>query len=341
MCLKQGNLRTYINQVCNRTIRPLADHRGHRYSHQSVHNQLISVDGEQHSRVNSVAGLLREYEFTDSQIQSVLKSIGRYIAEENGLNKSTIRATIDSWNRCLKPPKLKAKQWDKISPEDIDYDLSVDLNQVLSKIEPKLLLINANAVEHRIESIKQLAVFGGARDLWRVLVYAPNGYYLQSWSDFLKKYHYLNFRVLEWLLDKKDKDNLHPHPLIRNARVMELPFETIRCRYLFAKRTGLKTNCINNKLSNEDKTKIDLRALMLLPIDKYLKLVAQNCSIEEYSALEALLNEMPPEEEEQLIEDIIELTVPHQRSVKTVTTEEKNVRLNNTENNFQIINQID
>ena len=308
----------------------------------SCDNQVLPDDYWHNSRVKTIVSLLRDYDFTDRQIDCVFKKIGKYVVEENGLNSKAMTETIDCWRSSIKAPKLRPNQWDKISPEDIDYDMSVDLNHVLSQIEPKLLLINANAIEHRIKNIKELAIFGGSRDLWRALVYAPNGYYLQSWPDFLKKYHYLNFRVLEWLLDKKDKDNLHPHPLIRNARVMELPFESIRSRYLFAKRTGLKTISINHKLSNQEMSAIDLKALLLTPIDKYLKLVTENlCSVEEYSALETLLNDMPPDEEEQLIEEIVELTVPVTRDFNKLTNQQKKDNYRSMKNNYQIISKIE
>ena len=290
------------------------------------------------SKTKKIVSLLREHHFNDIQIDSIFNSIGKYIIEEKDINDELMRETIECWNSCLRPPQLRAKQLDKLNAEDIDYDMSVDFNHVISRIEPKLLLINANAILYRINNIKQLSIIGGSRDLWRVFVYAPNGYYLQSWTDFLKKYHYLNFRVLDWLLDKKDKDKLHPHPLIRNARVMQLPFDTIRCRYLFAKRTGLKTVGISNKLSKrEEISKIDLKALLLTSIELYLKLIAPNCSSEEYLALEALLNEMPTEEDEQIIEDMIELTASHNKNFKKRVN---HLREDQT-TNYQIITPFD
>jgi hypothetical protein len=287
-------------------------------------------------KIEKIVSMLSEYDLSEKQINSIIKRIGNYLVNENQLNANVIRETIDCWKTSVKPPKLRANQLDKIMAEDIDYDMTVDFNTVVSKIEPQLLLMNSNAITQRINYIKDLGITGGSRDLWRVFVYAPKAYYMQSWTDFLKKYHYLNYRVLEWLLDKKDKNNLHPHPLIRNAKVMELPFDTIRCRYLFAQRTGLKTVSVVNKLSNiENIKKIDLRALMLTPIDKYLKLIAPNCTIEEYNAFETLLNEREPEEDEQIIEDIVELTFTNRFSHSNKSN--KKQFNENLETNYQII----
>ena len=303
-------------------------------------NQMNSKDLYLNPKIKKTVSMFREFDLNEKQIDSILKTIGNYIIEEKDLDHKVMKDTIECWQYYLNPPKLRANQLDKLNPEDIDFDMSVDLNYVISGIEPKLLLINANAIEFRINYIKDLPIIGGSRDLWRVFVYAPNGYYLQSWTDFLKKYHYISYRIIEWLLDKKDKNRLHPHPLIRNAKVMELPFDTIRSRYLFAKRTGLKTISNNKFTTIEDTSKIDLKTLLLAPIETYLKQIAPNCSIEEYIALENILTEMPAEEEEQIIEDMVELTASRNKNFKKGSSFRKN-REEIIEKSYQIISPIE
>ncbi|XP_054161540.1 uncharacterized protein LOC128959573 [Oppia nitens] len=300
--------------------------------HLSQFSQLKS-----HSKIQSVVSLLNQYNFNDHQIDAIIQSIGKYIAEDKQLNHVVIKDTIDCWRSKLRPPTLRTNQLDKVNAEDIDFDMSVDFNHVVSKIEPKLLLMNANAIDFRYDNLLNIGIMGGNRDMWRVFVYAPNGYYLQDWTEFLKKFHYLNHQILVWLLDKKDVNNLHPHPIVRNSKVMELSFEEIKTRYLFAYRTGLKSVTTNKLLTNiKESNKVDLRALMLTPIEKFLKIIAPNCTPEEYFALQTLISENPIEEDEQIIEDVVELTLPKMKHMK------KNLNPNDLQQNlenFQIISK--
>src|SRR2546422_859266 len=107
-----------------------------------------------HPKTKRVVSLLQEFELNDNQIKRIVDTIGKYIVEEKDLSEEAMRETIECWHSLLRQPALRANQLDKYSPEDIDFDMSVDFNHVVSRIEPKLLLMNANAIEYRIQCLQ-------------------------------------------------------------------------------------------------------------------------------------------------------------------------------------------
>lgn len=275
---------------------------------------------ENNDKMKKIFNMLSAYDYTEKQINAIFESIGQYIVDEPKLNDKAIRDCIDCWANNMHPPKLKPNQLDKFNLEDIDYHMAIDLNTVLSEIEPKLLLMTPESIETRTGKIMDLGIILSSKDLWRIFVYAPRGYYLQNWNDLLKKYYYLNFIVLEWLFDKKQKENLYLHPLVRNSKILELDFGHIKGRYLFARRTGFKTVSIVNTLKSvSNEKKVDLSDLMLTSVDEYLQLIAPKCTDEEYRVFEQIVNEKEDDDEEKTIDELIEVDqLQHTKSKDTI-----------------------
>jgi hypothetical protein len=73
---------------------------------------------------------------------------------------------------------------------------------------------------------------------WSVFVQAPSAFFLQDWSEFNRKFYYLQHRVMAWLIDVHDEPFPTPHPCIRHAKVFELSYEILKSRFEFAIKAG-------------------------------------------------------------------------------------------------------
>lgn len=155
-----------------------------------------------------------------------------------------------------------------------------------------------DAIVERNEQLKSINLIRGQKDLWILVTTSPAGYYLQDWAEILRKHYYINFKILPWL-ELTDDSGLHP--LVRSPRVIELPFNEIKTRFLFTQRAGFK------ELYSQYFSKVNLTTLLYIPVDEFLRLHAPHCTYEEYKALEKLNTTELGEEDDQIFEQLIQL----------------------------------
>jgi hypothetical protein len=160
-------------------------------------------------------------------------------------------------------------------------------------------------MENRIKRLQGVGFMSGANDIWRVFVFAPRGYFLQDWVEFKRKYNYMQFRVMEWLLAGNKDKYPTPHPFVRYAKVFEQSYDHIKARFLFALKTGLSAPSITAKIGHDVKP-IDLKVLLLDELHDYLKFVAPFCSEEEYLVFEQMAQDMN-DEEDDIIQELCDL----------------------------------
>src|SRR5699024_3339209 len=129
---------------------------------------------------------------------------------------------------------------------------------------------------------------------------APAGYYLQDWNEFLRKYYYLTYKVLPWLEPKIAHDAVNP--LLKCPPVMEHTFNTIKTRFIFVQRTGFKSS-----LGGKNPRQVNLKTLIMCPVNEFLYKFSPHCTLEEYNALEKLNAHSTGEEDDKLFEDLVEL----------------------------------
>lgn len=259
------------------------------------------------SRLQSIVKCLENYQFTRDHLEMVFEQVGSVLIENEKITSNTIEETIECWKSVVKLPNLRQNQLDKVSRKDYDLHDIVDFRFVVSEIEPYVLLMPAEAITHRIDNLLKIGVIHGKTDFWRLLCYAPRAWYLQEWVSFMKKIHYLNFYVYEWLYSKKQDFELYPHPFVRFAKVLEFPYEEIRARHLFATRTGLKVASTASKLGVADfLNRIDLGTIYNPNVQEYLDLIAPHCRFEEYEVFVRLL-ETEHDRGSDIIDELIEL----------------------------------
>ena len=132
---------------------------------------------------------------------------------------------------------------------------------------------------------------------WTVFISAPAAFFLQDWAEFNRKYYYLQHRVMEWMIDVHHNPFPTPHPCVRYPAVFELPYETLKSRFEFALKTGLKSPVAAMKDSSTKKNKIDVQSLFLYPLEDYLTTIAPAVTEEEYYVFERMVEEYPDEED--------------------------------------------
>lgn len=260
---------------------------------------------ERSPRDKDLVALLTSQHFSDGQIDKVLShlSVERF---RSANDLKTIEAAIVFWKSCLKPPRLKP---DQFFPEEITPDTRykfVNVNHILSSVDPDLLLICPDAMKLRIDKFRSIGFMAGINDVWQVFATAPRGYFLQDWTEFQRKYMYLQFRVMEWIIDSKKEKYPTPHPLVEHAQVFEMSYEHIKARFQFAVKTGFKSVTTSTKVENTPKM-LSLGRLMLTDLEDYLALVAPYCTEEEYLVFEQMVADAEDEDDE-IIDDLTELT---------------------------------
>lgn len=238
--------------------------------------------------------------------------------------KNTLKAIEDAvmfWNNSVGPPK----KFSSVPVEDIvDYN-TANVNYVLSNIEPDLLLADPEAMRHRIKLLRNVGFLSGAGDIWRVFVGAPRAYFLQDWTEFIRKYYYVEHRMMEWLLVKRGERYPVPHPLVKHPKILNAPYEHIKTRHLFAVKTGLKEISVTNKLDRNLSEQINLGKLILTNNTDYLKYVAPFCSEEEYLVFEQYIADLN-DEEDSLINELSELAAQDVVNLKLKDQEKLKVK---------------
>lgn len=79
---------------------------------------------------------------------------------------------------------------------------SVTINKTLLDVAPDLLFIDVDLMKKRLEKFSQ---FGFINNLDRFFIFreSPYGWFLQDWEQFTKKYSYIQFRIMPWLMERE------------------------------------------------------------------------------------------------------------------------------------------
>lgn len=223
---------------------------------------------------------------------------------------------IDAWNNEMTSLTVKGETFDKpfitataSAPNSLDLGFKIDMNMILAEREPNLLNIRPDMIGVRKEKILNLGLVYNVGELWKLLYFAPAGFFLQDWTELTKKFFYVEHNILTWLYDKHERKALSCHPMVSNALVSEKSFDHIRARFLFAQRTGYKA-LVNNLKVELSGDLIGLRELILEDNESFIRKIAPNVTLEEYNCLVDLIKNSPERESDddaKIYEQLAEL----------------------------------
>lgn len=222
--------------------------------------------------------------FSENQSEVLLDYLKPYLQKDS---PQIICSSLECWRK-----NLRSKENDNVKNEQRFID-------VFMTKEPRLLLVKPEYIFQRMEQIKSLDLVRGKNDLWTLFLKAPSGYYLQDWKEFLRKYYYITYKILPWLQPSVKADALNP--LFVCPPVIELSFNIIKTRFLFAQRTGFQASGVTNQ------SPVNMYTLFLIPVNEFLKIYSPFCSLEEFNALEKLHSYSAGEEDDKLFDDLVEL----------------------------------
>lgn len=138
--------------------------------------------------------VFKDFSFSGSQIYSINKFLKK-IDYSQEFNTSDLTEALNFWNSVIQiDPYLTI---DRAS----NRNEKINVNSVLTQ-HPELILINVKEMDARVKKLKELGMFTGTRDIFRVFAIAPKGFFLQDWQDVLKKFYYIQYRIINWLIDK-------------------------------------------------------------------------------------------------------------------------------------------
>lgn len=264
------------------------------------------------SLLNNVRAVLAQRWFTDAQIEKIIPRLrDEYIKEPEVLHEN-----IDTWNIIMRsisdipnqpsdlltiPPTAKPPSKTHL------YSSQVDMNTILSDVEPDLLLLCPDKLKQRHKRILGLGIVTNLAESWTVLFNAPRGYYMQDWVELTKKIYYIEHRLIDFLLDKNERKTLKIHPLVRHAASVESDFDHIRTRYLFASRCGYQS--LSHMYSIQSALERPTLGDLILSSDaEFLKKFTPFCSEEEYSSFANLIkNHDQDEDDADIFEKLADL----------------------------------
>lgn len=242
-----------------------------------------------------IRNILLERSFNNSQIEKVLPTLDPRYAREPNL----LADTIDCWNQIMSTAKLAPNE-DSEKPLNCIPNVAAppgncpisrfgtNMTNILADVEPALLRMTPKTLVQRNEQIKGLGIIKNTSEHWLVLYNAPRGFYLQGWADLAKKIMYVDHNLTDLLYTRKDLKEMSVHPLVRSAKIVEQDFDFIRTRYLFASRVGFKELTQFYEIGNAN-TRINIGDIVLSDDERYLKLFAPHCSMEEYKSFAKLI----------------------------------------------------
>lgn len=271
-----------------------------------------------------------------------VRKIVLYFRDRNSIytvDPTAIKPTFDFWIQSVKPPKErniddhseesvpssdipsqqkfyqistksttdKLRSGDEVEEENdtFEYDYrKTEVRTILAK-NPILLLANPQAMNRRLARLNDLGILSGKNDIWTIFHFAPVAFFLQDWAEFLRKFYYVQFRIMEWLVDRRRDPFPTPHPAIKYARIFDLPYHVIKARFEFAIKSGLKSPTILSKIKPEAKT-LELGDLLLSPLPLFLKVVTPGLNEEEYNLYEKYIEEKD-DPEDRMIEEMAKL----------------------------------
>lgn len=263
---------------------------------------------------DGVRKILKERLFNERQIENILP----HLQDEYIQKPDYLREIIDTWNLVMSKqagPKGHdhrgiAGQVPAVAKPSESFPLKgtkIDMNKILGDLEPRLLLLHPQKLIERQAKINELGVTHSINDHWLLLMHAPRGFYLQQWSELMRKFLYIQDNVLDFLFEQKKQREMTYHPLLKNAAVTEVDIDHIRTRYLFAHRCGYVplANMYPIKIAREDPT---LKELILDSDKEYLTTFAPFCSLEEYSSFANLIKNYEIDEEDiEVVNKLVEL----------------------------------
>lgn len=98
-------------------------------------------------------------------------------------------------------------------------------------------------------------------------------------------------------MDKKESRRVNVHPLVKNAKAVELDFNEIRARHLFAERTGYKT--LGHMYPVQTAEERPTLTEFLLSSDKeFLRHFAPFCKREDFNAFKRYVSSRPDDDDE-------------------------------------------
>lgn len=251
--------------------------------------------------------------FTESQIKKVIPRLH----EEHIKEPKYIGEIVDCWNDLMsnglsefKDPELSDRYTPQVAhPPKRSFisNCGFDMNTVLADIEPDLLLLDPTKLLTRHRRVQGLGICNTASDLWTILYNAPRGFYLQDWIELSKKIYYIEHYLIDFLYDKKEQKSLTTHPLVKSAASVEINFDQIRTRYLFAHRSGYHTlsHLYDVQMALE---KPNLGDILLADNKSYLSKFTPFCSEEEYNSFSNLIKNYDFDEDDaKLFDNLAEL----------------------------------
>lgn len=257
-----------------------------------------------------LTAVLTAHKFLPVEVELIKEHLTKQQIPVSQDTLKTIEDAAAFWNASVGPPK----KYSSVPVEDnTDYNMA-NVNYVMSHIEPDLLLVNTARMRYRIQNLRSVGFISGAADIWRVFVGAPRAYFLQDWSEFLRKYYYVEHRMMEWLLVKKGERYPVPHPLVRHPKVLQAPYEHIKARHLFAVKTGMKEISVTNKLDKSLSEHISLGRIVLTDLTDYLKYVAPTCTEEEYLVFEQYVADSE-DDDDKTISELCDLSAQEAENV--------------------------
>lgn len=259
--------------------------------------------------------------FTEKQVEAVIPTLQREFIEE----PKYLGEIIDTWNQIMGSARVDELDYSTIPPtaspsqnsiiEKQGLDFKVDMNYILAELEPRLLKLCPDKLLSRHRAIQGLMLSQNQNENWLLLFNAPRGFYLQDWVELTKRIYYLEHKVIELLYDKKQLKEMDIHPIAKAAASVELDFDHIRTRYLFADRVGYKTLSHLYPVQKSTDTNT-LKDLLLADDISFLKKFAPFCSGEEYITFSNLVKKTELDEDDaELFQKYAELDVLDRKKI--------------------------
>mgnify|MGYP000941528265 CR=1 FL=1 len=255
----------------------------------------------------SVRNVLAEKLFSDHQIEKIIPRLDeRYLEKPAYLSE-----IVDTWNELMSNREVTSQDFTMaLATPPKNSPLSrrdVNINTILGDIEPDLLLLEPSKLIRRHTRLQKLNIAHNLGENWMLLFNAPRGFYLQDWTELMKKIYYIEQNVVNLLYDKKEQKSMDVHPLVKSASAVELDFDHIRTRYLFALRSGYTALSHMYKIQ----TALDrpgLKNILCSDDRSYLEEFTPFCTLEEYSAFSDLIKNQEIEvDDAEVIEKLAEL----------------------------------
>lgn len=293
------------------------------------------------TRERRIASILQKHLFSPEQVREIVL----YFRERNSVytvDPNVLKPAVQFWIEAVRPPKMtksmeldeghfpksdlpdeksgkfyhvsiksgdsRVKAGEEVVTEDgdtLNYDYRKSEVRTILARNPILLLIDTKAINDRLKRLHELGILSGKNDIWRIFHFAPVSFFLQDWAEFLRKFYYIQHRILEWLIDVHKDPFPVPHPAIKHARVFDLPYHVLKARFEFAIKSGLKSPVIISKNNPNAKT-IDLGDIILTPLHKYLKKITPGMTEEEYNLYEKYI-EAKDDPEDRILTEMAEL----------------------------------